>query len=96
MWQPGMTLEDCEREVIEKAYAFYQRNKTHTARSLDIAIRTLDNKLEQYESLRTRTGSDVEPVAQVSEKQSVPVQERTEVQKVSPSHSTARGKKARA
>ena len=48
-WSPGMKLETLEEHVIIKAYAFYQNNKTATANSLGISIRTLDNKLEKYE-----------------------------------------------
>jgi len=44
------TLEDIEREVILHRYRFYAYNKTKTAQSLGIAIRTLDNKLAKYES----------------------------------------------
>lgn len=47
-WQPGQTLEEIEEAVITKAFRYYQGNKTATARSLDIAIRTLENKLEKY------------------------------------------------
>lgn len=47
-WQPGMTLEQAERMIIERAFRYYQYNKTHTARALGIAIRTLDNKLDSY------------------------------------------------
>ena len=48
MWQPGRKLEDVEKEVILSAYRFYNENKTRTASSLGIAIRTLDNKLAKY------------------------------------------------
>ena len=48
MWQVGMTLEDMEKEVIEKSLRFYSGNKTHTANALGIAIRTLDAKLEKF------------------------------------------------
>lgn len=51
IWQPGRTLDDIEKEVILKALGFYQGNKTHTARSLGIAIRTLDNKLAKYNGM---------------------------------------------
>ncbi len=50
MWSPGVTLEGIEQQVIIKAYAFYRKNKTATAQSLGISIRTLDNKLEKYEA----------------------------------------------
>lgn len=47
-WQPGVTLEVLEQEAIEAAFKFYQNNKTATANSLGISIRTLDAKLEKY------------------------------------------------
>lgn len=47
-WCPGVTLEDMEKMVIKKAFQFYGGNKTLTAKSLGIAIRTLDKKLEEY------------------------------------------------
>ncbi len=47
-WCPGMTLEHIEKLIIKKAYSIYQGNKTMTARSLGVAIRTLDNKFEKY------------------------------------------------
>jgi hypothetical protein len=47
-WIPGMTLEALEKICILKAYSFYKNNKTITANSLGIAIRTLDTKLEKY------------------------------------------------
>lgn len=48
MWQPGMSLEDVERDAILKAFEFFRGNKTQTANSLGIAIRTLDSKLDKY------------------------------------------------
>lgn len=47
-WTPGYTIDSVEREMITQALAFYQGNKTQTAQSLGIAVRTLDNKLAQY------------------------------------------------
>ena len=49
IWTPGMSLENLEKQVVKKAFAFYGKNKTATSNSLGIAIRTLDAKLEQYE-----------------------------------------------
>lgn len=49
IWSPGLSLESVERMVILKAYAFFKHNKSATASSLGIAIRTLDNKLERYD-----------------------------------------------
>lgn len=48
-WSPGVTLEDVERQVIQKAWGHYRKCKTATAQSLGIAIRTLENKLSKYE-----------------------------------------------
>lgn len=48
-YMPGVTLYEIEKAYIIKAFRFYQGNKTMTARSLGIAIRTLDNKLLQYD-----------------------------------------------
>lgn len=48
-WSPGITLETIERQVILAAYRHFRGNKTATANSLGIAIRTLDNKLEKYQ-----------------------------------------------
>lgn len=47
-WQPGMTVASVEREVILSALQFYGGNKTKTADALDIALRTLQNKLHEY------------------------------------------------
>jgi hypothetical protein len=49
-WSPGVTLEAVEKEIVLKAFRFYRGNKTATANSLGIAVRTLDNKLEKYEA----------------------------------------------
>lgn len=49
-WSPGVTLEDIEKVVILKAFRHFRGNKTITANALGIAVRTLDNKLEKYES----------------------------------------------
>ncbi len=48
VWTPGVSLEAMEKQIIEAAYGFYRGNKTATAQSLGISIRTLDNKLERY------------------------------------------------
>lgn len=50
IWSPGQTLDLLEKEVIVKAFRFYHGNKTATSNSLGISIRTLENKLEKYES----------------------------------------------
>jgi DNA-binding NtrC family response regulator len=48
IWQPGMTIDAAERLVIEAALRCHSGNKTKTADSLNIALRTLDNKLARY------------------------------------------------
>lgn len=47
-WNPGITLDAVEEQVIKRAYLAYRGNKTATASSLGISVRTLDNKLEKY------------------------------------------------
>ncbi len=86
-WQPGNTLEDVEKDAILKAFQYHNGNKTHTAKSLGISIRTLDAKIERYKNgiLHSEAGSHPESNVKISEKQSVPVQKRKEVQKVLPS-----------
>ena len=55
IWFVGMTIKDAEKEIIKRALKFYDENKTQTARSLGIAIRTLDNKIKEYGiELKTR------------------------------------------
>jgi len=49
-WSPGMTLEAVERQMIKKAYAHFRENRTATAAALGISVRTLYDKLEQYEA----------------------------------------------
>ncbi len=98
-WQPGNTLAEIEKQVILQAFRYCGQNKTRTAQMLDIAIRTLDNKLEQYGAGKevtpqpdtnrrigpdTSGGLHLEPVKVDAQKQSVPVRERQEVQKMPP------------
>ena len=52
IWQPGMTLADMEKQIILKALQFYHGNKTKAAQSLDISVRTIDNKLKKYDDER--------------------------------------------
>lgn len=102
LWQPGLTLEDVEKEVIKRAFQFYGQKLT-TAGALGISVRTLDTKLAKYaaedsggnsvggvagekaaeESLRSEARIGVEQSAPVSEKPSVPLRERKEIQKMS-------------
>lgn len=47
-WQPGISLEEIERNTIISALKFYQGNRTHAAGALKIALRTLTNKITKY------------------------------------------------
>lgn len=47
-WTPGRTLDQIEKNVILDALKYHSGNRTHTARSLGISIRTLRNKLADY------------------------------------------------
>ncbi len=49
IFQPGMTLEELEKQAILCSFRFHRGNKTATSNALGIAIRTLDAKLEKYE-----------------------------------------------
>jgi hypothetical protein len=46
-WQPGITLEEIQNNIIKTAFAYYKQNKTQTSQSLGIAIRTLEIKLKK-------------------------------------------------
>lgn len=50
MWQPGITLEEVERNTILTALRFYQGNRTKTSDALKMAVRTLQNKITKYEA----------------------------------------------
>ena len=47
-WQPGISLEEMEREIIITALRFYHWNRTKTAESLQVSVRTIQNKIAQY------------------------------------------------
>lgn len=100
MWCVGMTLDDVEKEAIVKAYKFYHGNKTQTAKSLGIAIRTLDAKLDRYgvkkiESIQTGQRCNMESAPHTSSGQrAMPVQERKEVQEV-PHEPTSKSHKSK-
>lgn len=49
-FQPGMTLEEMNKRCILYQLEFSRGNKTQAANSLGISIRTLDSKLEEYET----------------------------------------------
>ena len=47
-WVLGMKIEDVEKQIIEYTLQFYGGNKTKTAQSLGISVRTIDNKLGKW------------------------------------------------
>lgn len=48
IWTPGVSLEENEREIILAAMKHHNGNKSAVARSLNITVKTVDNKLEKY------------------------------------------------
>ena len=48
--RPGLTVEEAERRLIVETLAFANNNKTRAAEMLGISLKTLHNKLKEYES----------------------------------------------
>jgi len=46
--KPGMTIAEAEKNLIFKTLEFCNQNRTKTSEMLDISIRTLRNKLNEY------------------------------------------------
>jgi hypothetical protein len=59
-WMPGMTLEQIEKLVILEALKFYRGNKSQTALTLGITVKTIDNKLERYTEDAKREADRIE------------------------------------
>lgn len=49
-WQPGMTLEAVEKEVILQCFRYYKGNRKNAAQALGISDKTIYNKIEQYQA----------------------------------------------
>ncbi|HLV32110.1 MAG TPA: sigma-54 dependent transcriptional regulator [Chitinispirillaceae bacterium] len=49
-FQPGMTVSDMEKQLIYKTLEYCNQNRTRAAEMLGISIRTLRNKLHEYEN----------------------------------------------
>jgi DNA-binding NtrC family response regulator len=47
--RPGLTVEEAERRLIVETLSFTQNNKTRAAEMLGISLKTLHNKLKEYE-----------------------------------------------
>jgi DNA-binding NtrC family response regulator len=48
--RPGMTVAEAERRLIDATLAFTENNKTRAAELLGISLKTLHNKLKEYEA----------------------------------------------
>lgn len=48
IWSPGMSLEDIEEQIIEKAYNHYSKNLEKTASSLKISLEKLQEKIKNF------------------------------------------------
>jgi DNA-binding NtrC family response regulator len=46
----GMTVAEVERRLIQETLNFTHNNKTRAAEMLGISLKTLHNKLKEYES----------------------------------------------
>ncbi len=54
----GMTISEAEKRLIIKTLEHTQQNRTHAARMLGISIRTLRNKLHEYNGTGSAAGHD--------------------------------------
>lgn len=48
---PALTLAALERQRIEECLADHNGNRTHAARELGVAVRTLQRKIKEWETL---------------------------------------------
>jgi DNA-binding NtrC family response regulator len=48
--RPGMSVAEAERRLIYETLAFTENNKTRAAELLGISLKTLHNKLKEYEA----------------------------------------------
>jgi len=48
IWSPGVSLEDMEEKIIEKAYDHYGKNAEKTASSLKIPMDILNEKIKKF------------------------------------------------
>ena len=55
LWSPGQTLKSVEKEIIETAMRFYGNDKNKVADSLKISVRTVQNKINEYEDEKKNT-----------------------------------------
>ena len=48
--KPGMTVAEAERRLIYETLTYTENNKTRAAEMLAISLKTLHNKLKEYEA----------------------------------------------
>lgn len=48
LWQPGVTLEEIEKQVILACLKYFNGHRGATALALGVTDRTIRNKLEKY------------------------------------------------
>lgn len=51
-WQ-GETLKQVEREVLVQAFEHFSGKRVDVARALDVSVRTIANKMDEYPELRS-------------------------------------------
>lgn len=47
-WQPGITLFDVEKMVVQAAMTYYRGNKAHVSQALGVARATLNSMIERH------------------------------------------------
>lgn len=93
-WSPGMKISEIEKAIILHALRFYSGNKQTTAFSLGISLRTLYSRLNEYGHGDGETqgpknvpdateGIHVESHVEIPTQQSLSVQKREKIQKMS-------------
>jgi DNA-binding NtrC family response regulator len=48
--RPGVTVAEAERQLILETLTFVNNNKTRAAELLGVSLKTLHNKLKEYEN----------------------------------------------
>ena len=62
-WLVGHTVKDVECELIVRTLSYRRGCRTRAARDLNISIRTLRNKIREYESLGIPVARPVPPAS---------------------------------
>lgn len=59
-WQPGMSLAETERQIIEAAVRFHEGNRFRVAEALGVSEKTIRNKLKQYKEMDQKHREQIE------------------------------------